>query len=1367
MLKFFREAKAYTSIFLCLVLLPMVTYSAMIIDASRLQSARVQVQSAGDLAMNAAMSEYEQVLEDMYGLFANASSKDEIEPVIRQYFEETISGKLTEAKDGSYVKQFANALTEYAMSGGESGGEEKEYTNFLQMKLPENTSDTQYFTYSPILTSDIANPKVMKGQIVDYMKYKGPVSVGQNFLNKLGFLKDTKAQSDAVQEKITLTEKISDLGTPMDSAYEAIQKYNAFADIYNKGYNSELYSQALLTIANEMETNFKDMIDYILMYETIYHHICNDFSMYATDKDKNGLYNLLDISEYTDLNIENVNFAVTPDAEEITEEQIITELKRILNELNKIKDVTDADQISLSEFENLYGQIYIEYEDDEETGRKIAKNVEYYSTAINDSIPTIASLKQWKTNLEGCDTTTKEGLESKNNYQVEYLQNIKNYAKYKAYYEYFRNLYLKYCNYMDAYQKLFENNETNETYKEYDNYHSTLTKLFTGCLSGSSEQLTLYKEFLALICERTTYYSKASEHYEAAIKGFRKYYSDLGSVESGAKESVKRLEELESSLQEVNKQVETCNTTLKAVEDDATKSQMSSDIETLAKSVNPEDVKNLKELLKDIGDTFGELRTKYAEKVEFWGDKVYKLNSGKLADYINQHTDDLAFIKDTEKFPYFDEVQTEFNKKYPNILNYDSIVKSNTVQEHVSESMVNKGLVTDKVPATVRLITGKRTDDKDIFYNVLAKNADASKNKPDDTTGNNQKNLDEIKEASKIDSEKGTASTSSNFNIESPTEAPKAEGDYDYGKKKNFEEAIEELSAGTFQRNQKVENSIKISEDADDAKKNGKENAENGKKQLSQANKWLEDIAKIMDGLKDNVYLEEYFTEMFTCQTDPLKEEKMLTLLNGYSNNPEATRFINPKNAWYGKEMEYILWGDKDLGKNLQKTEMTIFLIRFAINAIYAFTASDIQSMASSIATFLVGWTVVLVPVVQVCIVLAVALAESAIDLQMLKDGKDVPLIKDSTTFICSPSGAVNAAIDYGVEKVTNYAVDKVSEGIDALADKANATIEEKSAEVGKVVEDYINQQTVSIETAVEDTFTAPLIHTISPALSKLDSKHENADRVLRETITLAWGNINTSIEGISNDTVKSAARTMYNEVEKRGYIDTLINEIKAKTTDNIPSAGDIEQLIYAKVKSWLKIDAVATEINNKLEEVRKEMTKNLTDYINSGADNLKEYAHEQIEAAGDKISGKAKEVVAESAKNSASNLASGATKSKSIAAKITMNYKEYCKLFVFIELIAGNEDAMLNRAAVLMQLNVNYAVKGSRDRTIVSAGTKNFKMTEAYTMFYVHADMQMGTLFPWAVKVDTNETGAEASLDLSHLGENSVNLRYSGMAGY
>lgn len=88
-----RKCKGSISIFLCLILLPMVTYSSMIIDASRLQSARVAVASAGDLAMNAALSEYETVLEDMYGMFAVAKSDDELKEALQSYFTQTIESK--------------------------------------------------------------------------------------------------------------------------------------------------------------------------------------------------------------------------------------------------------------------------------------------------------------------------------------------------------------------------------------------------------------------------------------------------------------------------------------------------------------------------------------------------------------------------------------------------------------------------------------------------------------------------------------------------------------------------------------------------------------------------------------------------------------------------------------------------------------------------------------------------------------------------------------------------------------------------------------------------------------------------------------------------------------------------------------------------------------------------------------------------------------------------------------------------------------------------------------------------------------------------------------------------------------------------
>ena len=192
MLKFFRDTKAYVSIFLCLVLMPMVTYVTMIIDATRLQSCRVQIQSAGDLAINAAMSEYDQVLQDMYGLFANATSAEDLEPAIRNYFEETISGNLyySSKSDKAYVKDFADELTGYVMQGKEI--DEDSLLNFMEMQLEADTDDLKGFSYVPVTESAISKPSIMKAQIIDYMKYKGPVSVGNNMLRKIGFLKDMK-----------------------------------------------------------------------------------------------------------------------------------------------------------------------------------------------------------------------------------------------------------------------------------------------------------------------------------------------------------------------------------------------------------------------------------------------------------------------------------------------------------------------------------------------------------------------------------------------------------------------------------------------------------------------------------------------------------------------------------------------------------------------------------------------------------------------------------------------------------------------------------------------------------------------------------------------------------------------------------------------------------------------------------------------------------------------------------------------------------------------------------------------------------------------------------------------------------------------
>ncbi len=1457
LLKFFRETKAYTSIFLCLVLLPMVTYSAMIIDASRLQSARVQAQSAGDLAINAAMSEYEQVLEDMYGLFANATSKEQMEPVIRQYFEETISGKLVNPDKGD-VGKFAQALTDYAMSGGKTSDPTKEYTNFLQMKLPEDTDEKQAFLFEPVPTSAISNPAVMKGQIIDYMKYKGPISVGQNFLNKLGFLKDMKNQSSAVQGKIELAKKVAavndtttdnkykETGNPMQVSFEKINKYNDLTEEYNNIRNNPFDKKMLqdeldnMSRINILEVSIQKLKNTIRQEDDVKKEI-------ESEIDIDGLTDNIYQDTETSLKLSgewqnwyHVSYNYTKEEETVTET-----VNREDEEENNEEDSDDEESEKTKETETkTFKVITVNLDNTEAQADQVLKdNIK----DLNDKSDKIKKAQDaFSTNNEkdkyevGKYTNyfdaQKTGIESLNN-------NIHNLETQKFYQGKFNEYLNEYCNgyatlekYFNAYEYEFKSqysgieirytssvvdgltcrtvelkypdniavniDEYIENFKKY-----VILSKFKECLDSTIEE---YKDEYGNLkdgVEETTNYEKAEKyHFEQAIaeSGFKKYCDVVTNIVENLDKANIWLstikDKADAAKKEADSQVSSINSGENKVEDDATRSQLTSDIETLSKSVNPADVEKLNNIINGENGYLPRFQEvlKKLEEIKYFDVKNY--------DYIGSINEESKKITDATKFSDF-KGAINFTEKVNNVeelttKDADSLWNELLLNDRHKgyEFLDNDNFLKENIKPEAKPITG--TTAEEVFYNVLKNTIEAEdpKNKPEQSAAQKQ-HLDEIKALSDVkggdDAGQPSDKADNKYNeLKEDDEPPKAEetkkeDDYHAGSDTEFKEEAERIGNTQEPYYCKQAGNVDVPDSS-----NAKNKANDGKNQLAQANDLLDLIAKLGNGLKDDIYLEEYFTEMFTCQTDKLNTDKFkkeLTLLNGYSTNPINPKYINMKNAWYGKEMEYILWGQSDLKQNITRTETTIFLLRFAVNSVYAFTASDIQSMASSMATALVGWSVILVPVVQVCITLAVALAESALDLSMLKDGKDVPLIKDSATFICSPRGMLNEAIDYGIKKGTQFASDKVSEGIDTLADKAKEGTAALKDQAEQITKYYIEQQKQSITTSISDNFTAPIVQSVKISLSKLnldadtfnqETAEEQISLVIEDTWTSIGNNISKDNLYLKDDELKEdekhfsfdgLVRKLYDSITKEDR-DNLAKEIAKKVSPETSIAGEIENYINIKiiggkdkdgndVKGW--ISKISGDIESTVQTTANKLEKNLNDAIDNGADNLKEKANEAIEEAGNQISGKAGEFVAEHIKNSDAV----GTKSKSIAAKVTMNYKEYCKLFMFIGLVGNQDDAMLQRAAVLMEMNVKYAVEGHKDTGTVTNRTpssgENFDITKAYTMFYVQADMEMGTLFPWAVKVETNGTDAEASLDLSHLGENSVNLRYSGMAGY
>ena len=80
----------------------------------------------------------------------------------------------------------------------------------------------------------LSHEYVLKQQILEYMKYRGPATLGYGILEKLNMFKDVGAQQDVMEKKLDYEEKLSEI----DELCKAI--YNALNPQGETGYNDLL-----------------------------------------------------------------------------------------------------------------------------------------------------------------------------------------------------------------------------------------------------------------------------------------------------------------------------------------------------------------------------------------------------------------------------------------------------------------------------------------------------------------------------------------------------------------------------------------------------------------------------------------------------------------------------------------------------------------------------------------------------------------------------------------------------------------------------------------------------------------------------------------------------------------------------------------------------------------------------------------------------------------------------------------------------------------------------------------------------------------------------------------------------------------------
>lgn len=231
-------------------MLPMFTCAGLVVDGARISAARTSVSGAGDLAMNAALSEYDQVLYDVYGLFAISQNMDELESNVSRYFSNSINNSGLLDDSDSYTREFVNSI--FSMFSGD----ELEFSNIVDL---DTTND---FSLIGVKDSSIANPTVLERQIVDYMKYRAPINLTKGLLTKLGCIGETSKQTKAVEAKVDYDKKLDTVQDACEKAYEAINTYNkkiSDSNFSHTNYTSEI-NQSIINAQGD----YNKMTQYII-----------------------------------------------------------------------------------------------------------------------------------------------------------------------------------------------------------------------------------------------------------------------------------------------------------------------------------------------------------------------------------------------------------------------------------------------------------------------------------------------------------------------------------------------------------------------------------------------------------------------------------------------------------------------------------------------------------------------------------------------------------------------------------------------------------------------------------------------------------------------------------------------------------------------------------------------------------------------------------------------------------------------------------------------------------------------------------------------------------------------------------------------
>lgn len=1272
--KLVHAAEGSITILLLVIMLPTLVFSFSVLDICKIFLARDAIASATDLTLRSALTSYDDVLKDMYGILACSKSDDDLKKNMANYYMATLSSSGIKAEDDGATLNFIKSIFETSIDEDMNNN-----NNFLKVFPGGEIDGTNYdaIFIKGVPESAASNPDVLRRQIVEYMKYRGPVIMAAGMFDKINAFKDLPNQANVVDKQIAYEKTVSDVGNKVIKAYTLLKVY----DYNNKLLMGQSASLDDLFAINEKE----DIID------------ANKYA-YVQDFGFDALIN----NKYMTGGGSDPDYAIKCCVIELeTSAAYVSAIQEYIPYLRSHNG--NIELISLS----------VEKDKDEDYYR--SKMEEAYTELTESTDPDVKKIYDWVDKKEVANKLKALGQDiysafGEGNYSLPsdsylLLNNFAALFKFEKGQEPGEPAFLKICRrFMQYYGKLKSDNV--ELDSKYTELHNKITlaenaiKQYVEDFYDMAEgEFNMGSEDLNMLYDAMSKQSGIIDKLLGKDAGLEKIYEDFQKATNDAKNYKDAIDKVETETQK--------NSNLAQYESEAQDFAVlkHDDVEKM-KTVLSEQQKIYKEAMRSIESIayfYNVDKNNFIIKKGSSGNEHRK--STKFTDYISK--------SNASNIGLIGTIMSIRNTN-AEVYNGDPIMTYSKYDKSVVGSYTNWNEFFPKVT----------DNDKNPFYKKLEELSKPKSDKGNTDEGKELKKTVTEKVATGEDGQPKTSDGDGNGeNSSNGTDSSPYNTDFNPSEIKKFSDYYSDTKTQDGD-----DNTLSTVNSGTNDDKNMAKNTQSLIKSLQT---YLKDLGK---NLGESVLVTEYINQQFSCYTTNMdgkgNRDTNATMLTGYKFCKDDK---TPNVEWYGAEQEYILYGFDTPEANIAAASATIYAIRFVLNLIYSFTDTEITSFTTSVATAAGGIFPLSIPLIKTALHIGLSLAESAYDLMKLKQGAEVPFYKTSNTWMCKGTNIVRDIAADALETAGSKVIDATEENINKLVDKGYESLsdlkKEKKEEIDKLLEDEKEKLRSQIKTDI----LLPLELAIQQCIINFGNSTDIRSK-LNETLDKTCGNIEEQL-GLNADFGEdNILKTTEKEVmtfvkgQLKTYADNIANHIGdyidaatgVKVSDFSNAAEGylgafskkIEDLFSGAIDEIFNaVKGVEDKISDKLDEALEQLCEQTKKGIKIGAD----AARDAISSVSNKIRGQGHlntEIVGKGEKTSAVSM-------------VSMSYQDYLTIFMMISVATGDVN-QLERMSQLITANVRKVSKNT-----------DYDLNKAHTLFKAESAASVRTVFFGAVYED------------------------------